>query len=60
MSGLFNKIYLRRCFQLRPWDQKEFRAWLVVNAAARLAEGVPEEQVLLAYVQRELAARSSS
>ncbi|MBN1310019.1 MAG: phosphotransferase, partial [Anaerolineae bacterium] len=56
MSLWFNRSYLRHCFQLFPWDRKEFRTWLVVNAAARLAEGVPEEQTLHAFVRRELAA----
>ena len=50
---LFHRVYLRRYFQLCPQDGA-FERWLIVNAAARLSEGIPEEQALLALVQSKL------
>ncbi|MFQ5870439.1 MAG: aminoglycoside phosphotransferase family protein [Candidatus Zixiibacteriota bacterium] len=51
----FHGAYLRRYFQLRSGDWKEFAVWQIVNAAGRLSEGIPEEQELLALVQGELS-----
>lgn len=42
--GLFHKIYLRRYFQLRPAVQREHQAWLPPVVAARLDDGIEEEQ----------------
>jgi Ser/Thr protein kinase RdoA (MazF antagonist) len=50
----YHKVYLQRCFGLSPGKRAEFQAWLVVNAAARLNERVPEEQALLAFLREEL------
>ena len=45
---LFHVIYLRGYFRLRPGGMSEYRDWLPVVAAARLAENIPElEQWLL-------------
>ena len=55
IRGRFHRVYLAHSRRLRPWDEDEFRAWLVVNAAARLEEGVPEAPALLTFVQKALA-----
>ena len=51
----FHRTYLRRYFRLWPGDREEFAMWRIVNAAARLSEGIPEEQALLAFVQDKLS-----
>jgi len=50
----FHRAYLKRIFQLHTIDQDEFNKWLIVIAAARLSEGIPEEQELLAFVRTNL------
>ncbi len=50
----FHRAYLKRAFQLNAVDQDEFNKWLIVVAAARLDEGIPEEQDLLAFVKTSL------
>lgn len=47
----FHRAYLRRYFQLRPENQQDLTAWRLVNAAARLSEGIPEERALLAFAR---------
>lgn len=42
MIRLFQAVYLRRYFRLRPWGQAEYRLWLPIVAAARLEENIPE------------------
>jgi uncharacterized protein (TIGR02172 family) len=54
MSGWFHAAYLRRYFQLSLADRRELDAWRLVNAAARLIEGVPEVPRLLAFIQSKL------
>jgi hypothetical protein len=54
LRGWFHAAYLSHYFRLRPWGREEIDRWLVVNAAARLSEGIPEKQELLAYVEAEL------
>ncbi|MDX1615922.1 MAG: phosphotransferase [Candidatus Promineifilaceae bacterium] len=51
----FHRVYLDHYRREQPWDEAQFSAWLVVNAAARLTEGVPEAPALLAFVQQKLA-----
>ena len=47
----YHGAYLKRYFQLCAVDLAEFEQWRLVNAAARLSEGVPEEQALIALVE---------
>ncbi|MDX1497353.1 MAG: aminoglycoside phosphotransferase family protein [Salinisphaeraceae bacterium] len=47
LRDLFNKIYLRRYFQLRPDAQQEFEAWQLPIVAARLGDGIEQEQAKL-------------
>jgi len=51
---LFHRAYLRHYFQLRPGGREELSGWRIVNAAGRLSERIPEEEVLLDYVQASL------
>lgn len=51
LRDLFNKIYLRRYFQLRPDAQQEFEAWQLPIVAARLGDGIePEQEKLLKLI----------
>ena len=49
----FHQVYLDRYFQLRPDGREQLDAWLALNAAARLAEGIAEEQERLVAIVRE-------
>lgn len=49
---LVHRTYLRRYFQLHPEQQEDFTAWRLVVAAARLAEGIPEERPRLGAILR--------
>ncbi len=51
----FHQAYLNRYFQLRPVERTEFDRWRLVVAAARLSEGIREEQALLKLVESGLA-----
>ena len=51
----FHQAYLERYFQLRPVDRREFDQWRLVVAAARLSEGIREEQALLKLVETGLS-----
>lgn len=42
--GWFHRIYLNHYFQLNPGNKQSLPAWLIINAAARLAENIEEEQ----------------
>lgn len=42
MVRLFQGVYLRHYFRLRPGGQEEYRRWLPIMAAARLEENIPE------------------
>lgn len=42
MIRLFQQVYLRQYFHLRPGGQEEYRLWLPIMAAARLEENIPE------------------
>lgn len=56
--GWLWSVYLRRYRQLRPCSKQELVAWQLPTAAARLAEGIPEERaLLLAFVERSLQRR---
>ena len=50
----FQKGYLKRYFSFHKEGVDELFKWLIVHAAARLSEGVPEEKSLLTYVRSEL------
>jgi aminoglycoside phosphotransferase (APT) family kinase protein len=51
----FLESYLARYGELRPYDAAELAAWELPNAAARLEEGVvEEEEALLTIVKKEL------
>lgn len=39
----FHKMYLKRYFSLQPEGLNEYGKWLIVNAAGRLSESVPEK-----------------
>jgi uncharacterized protein (TIGR02172 family) len=53
----FLRMYLVRYFQLSPWEEEEYRAWLTVVAAARLSEGIGEiETWLLKQVEQGVRA----
>ena len=41
---LFHGLYLRHYFRLRPGGKQEYRRWLPVVAAARLDEGIRENE----------------
>jgi len=45
--GLFHQAYLRYYFRYRPASAQEFTRWQLPMAAARLSDGIAEEQVLL-------------
>jgi aminoglycoside phosphotransferase (APT) family kinase protein len=48
----FHSTYIRHYFQLRPRGEMEYRHWLLVVAAVRLSEKIPEvEQWLLKQVE---------
>lgn len=51
--AVVSRRYLREYSRLRPFDPDALQAWLPVVAAARLAEGIPEERdYLLGLVQQ--------
>jgi len=54
---IFTRAYLKRCMELHhDISDAEINKWMVVVAAARLKEGIKEEQgVILQYIKRELA-----
>lgn len=45
--GLFHQAYLRYYFQYHPASAQEFKRWQLPMAAARLSDGIAEEQVQL-------------
>lgn len=48
---VFNQLYLRRYRQLKPFSKQDFAHWTRIVAAARLTEGIAEEEKqLLAIV----------
>jgi aminoglycoside phosphotransferase (APT) family kinase protein len=51
LRGALHAVYLRHYFRLRPGEPEELNLWRVVNAAARLSEGVPEQQVLIDFLR---------
>jgi aminoglycoside phosphotransferase (APT) family kinase protein len=52
---LWYRLYLRRYCQLRSVSPKQVDAWLLPVAAARLSEGIPEEEErMLRLIQRIL------
>ena len=51
MRGWFHRAYLSHYFRLQPGEWEDLTAWRMVNAAARLSEGVPEDSELLTIVQ---------
>ncbi len=51
--ALWYQLYLRRYCQLRSVSPQQVKAWLLPIAAARLSEGIPEEEArLLALIER--------
>jgi aminoglycoside phosphotransferase (APT) family kinase protein len=53
---LWYQLYLRRYCQLRSVSPKQVEAWLLPVAAARLSEGIPEEEApLLRLIQRTVS-----
>ena len=44
---LFHSIYLKQYFRRRPGGQEEHRRWLPIVAAARLNEGIKEQEAWL-------------
>ena len=55
---LINRIYLKHYFKINPNGREQFKIWLTINAAARLAENIKEEQDrLISLVQSELLNR---
>jgi len=53
---LWYQLYLRRYCQLRSVSPKQVEAWLLPVAAARLSEGIPEEEaLLLRLIQRAVS-----
>lgn len=49
----FHFLYLRRYRQLKPFSNQEFARWGIIVAAARLTEGIAEEEAqLLAIVNQ--------
>lgn len=57
---LNNAFYLSACLRGRRDQARELPAWLAVNAAARLAEDVPEKPRLLRLIRRRLARLDSA
>ena len=53
----FTHTYLSHYRQLCPGGEETLVPWRIVNAAARLSEGIPEAQALLAFVKAEIEAR---
>lgn len=51
--ALWYRLYLRRYCQLRSLSPEQVNAWMLPVAAARLSEGIPEEEEqLLALIER--------
>ena len=50
--SLFLTFYLRRYFTLQKVDHGELQAWMPVVAAARLSEGIAEEEEQLLAITR--------
>jgi aminoglycoside phosphotransferase (APT) family kinase protein len=44
---IFDAIYQRAYFHLRPGGQREYRRWMPIMAAARLNEAIPELEAWL-------------
>jgi len=42
MVEWYHRVYVRRYFELRGREQKEYRAWYPIVAAARMSEGISE------------------
>lgn len=54
--GLFHQAYLRYYFQYHPASVQEFTCWQLPMAAARLSDGIAEEQAqLLALIDKWLS-----
>jgi aminoglycoside phosphotransferase (APT) family kinase protein len=51
---LWYHLYLRRYCQLRSVSSRQVEAWLLPVAAARLSEGIPEEEELLLKLIKQL------
>lgn len=51
---LNNRFYLSAYFQQQQPQLAELNAWMIINAAARLAESVPRKQNLLRLIERKL------
>jgi uncharacterized protein (TIGR02172 family) len=55
LGRIFYPVFLSHYFRLRPSDRKEYRRWLPIVAAARLADNIPElENILISQVDRSL------
>jgi len=53
---IFLRGYVRRYRKERPYDDDVVRRWQIVQAAARVVEGIVEEEpLLLAYLERTVA-----
>ena len=57
-SALLSRLYLRRYRQLRPFNMARLRAWELPVTAARLSEGVEQEEAFLLERVRRLTATS--
>jgi aminoglycoside phosphotransferase (APT) family kinase protein len=53
--ALWFRLYLRRYCQLRSVSPEQVRAWLLPVAAARLSEGIPEEEGQLLRLIKQIA-----
>jgi uncharacterized protein (TIGR02172 family) len=42
MAQWYHRLYVRRYFELQGGEQKEYRAWYPIVAAARMSEGIGE------------------
>jgi aminoglycoside phosphotransferase (APT) family kinase protein len=42
LLGWYQRLYLRRYFELRPGGEAEYQRWLPVVAAARMSEGIAD------------------
>jgi thiamine kinase len=58
LRSLAHRTYLRRYRQARPFRQEELDAWLLPIAAARLSEGIVEEEPDLLALVEALASRA--
>jgi Ser/Thr protein kinase RdoA (MazF antagonist) len=54
---LFQRVYLRRYFQLRPNAREMLKAWQLPVAAGRLSEDIPEEREQVLAMVKALSTR---